>query len=68
MRWVVADFKGKKVWAGVHPSGELVVEGARVPIRYSDKAGARVYRAGAANITQQSVQMTIAAMIANTHQ
>ena len=54
MRWVVADFKGKRVWAGVLPSGELVVEGARVPIRYSDKAGAKIYRAGVANIVAQS--------------
>ena len=54
MRWVVADFKGKRVWAGVLPSGELVVEGARVPIRYSDKAGAKIYRAGVSNIERQS--------------
>ena len=54
MRWVVADFKGKKVWAGVLPGGELVVEGARVPIRYSDKAGAKIYRAGVSNIERQS--------------
>jgi ribonuclease HI len=54
MRWVVADFKGKKVWAGVLPTGELAVEGARVPIRYSEKAGAKIYRAGVSNLARQS--------------
>ena len=50
MKWVEADFKGKTVWAQVHDAGNLVVEGGRIPIRYSDKAGAKIYRAGQANI------------------
>ena len=50
MKWVEADFKGKTVWAQVHDGGNLVVEGGRIPIRYSDKAGAKIYRAGQANI------------------
>ena len=50
MKWVEVDFKGKTVWAQVHATGNLVVEGGRVPIRYSDKAGAKVYRAGQANL------------------
>jgi len=54
MMWVEADFKGKTVWAQVHDAGNLVVEGGRVPIRYSDKPGAKVYRAGQANIQRKS--------------
>ena len=45
MKWVEADFKGKTVWAQVHDGGNLVVEGGRIPIRYSDKEGAKIYRA-----------------------
>ena len=48
MKWVEADFKGKTVWAQVHDGGNLVVEGGRIPIRYSDKEGAKIYRAGQA--------------------
>ena len=55
MMWVEAEFKGKTVWAQVHAEGNLVVEGGRVPIRYSDKAGAKVYRAGQANLTRRPV-------------
>ena len=50
-QWVRADFKGKPVWASVDAAGQLVAEGGRVPIRYSDKPGAKVYRAGASRIT-----------------
>ena len=50
MKWVQAEFKGKTVWAAVHPEGNLVVESGRVPIRYSDKAGTKIYRAGQANL------------------
>lgn len=52
MGWVRVNFKGKRVWAQVGPSGELVVEGGRVPIRYSDKPGAKVYNAGGANVSR----------------
>jgi len=44
--WIRANFKGKPVWAQVDAAGQLVVEGGRVPIRYSDKAGTKIYRAG----------------------
>ena len=54
MKWVEADFKGKTVWAQVHDGGNLVVEGGRIPIRYSDKEGAKIYRAGQANIRRGS--------------
>ena len=52
MPWVKGQCKGKDVWLQVTDSGELVVVGGRVPVRYSDKAGARVYRAGLSNITR----------------
>lgn len=54
MKWVEADFKGRTVWAAVHDAGNLQIEGGRVPIRYSDKPGAKVYRAGQANITRKN--------------
>ncbi len=46
-RWVRANFKGKPIWAQVDDAGEVVVEGGRVPIRYSDKPKTKIYRAGA---------------------
>jgi ribonuclease HI len=52
MKWIQAEFKGKKVWAAVHPEGNLVVESGRIPIRYSDKPGTKIYRAGQANLTR----------------
>ena len=54
MKWVEADFKGKTVWAQVHDAGHLVVEAGRIPIRYSDKPGAKIYRAGQANIKRRN--------------
>ena len=50
MKWIKAEFKGKNIWAAVHPEGNLVIEDGRIPIRYSDKAGTKIYRAGQANI------------------
>ncbi len=50
MQWVRVEFKGKRVWAAAHPDGNLIAEGGRVPIRYSDKAGATIYRAGVGRI------------------
>ncbi len=50
MGWRRAAFKGKKVWVEVDATGEPVVDGGRVPIRYAKKAGATVYRAGASRI------------------
>jgi len=52
MAWVKVNFKGKRVWAQVGPTGEVLVEGGRVPIRYSDKPGAKIYNAGGANISR----------------
>ncbi len=50
MPWKPAQFKGKKVWVEVDDSGQLKVAGGRVPMRYSDGAGAKVYRAGARGV------------------
>ena len=49
-QWIRANFKGKPIWAQVDAAGALVVDGGRVPIRYSDKAGTKIYRAGADNV------------------
>lgn len=48
--WKRATFKGKEVWAEVDDAGRPVVEGGRRRIRYSDKAGATLYRAGASGV------------------
>jgi len=45
--WVRATFKGKPIWAQVDALGAIVVEEGRVPIRYSDRLGTKIYRAGA---------------------
>lgn len=50
MPWVRARFKGREVWAEVDAKGELAVAGGRVPIRYSEREGARIYRAGASRV------------------
>lgn len=54
MSWRQAEFSGKKVWVMVDASGEPVVEGGRVPMRYSDKPGAKVYRGGASKLSAVS--------------
>lgn len=51
MGWRRATFKDKQVWAEVHPDGAPKVVGGRVSVRYSDKAGATVYGAGAARVS-----------------
>lgn len=48
--WKRATFKGKEVWAEVDATGRPVVDGGRRRVRYSDKPGATVYRAGASGI------------------
>lgn len=50
MHWVRVSFKGKKVWAAAQPDGQLIAEGGRIPIRYSDKAGVKIYRAGVSGL------------------
>lgn len=49
-QWIRANFKGKPIWAQVDGAGALVVDGGRIAIRYSDKAGTKIYRAGADNV------------------
>lgn len=43
MPWVKVEFKEQEVWAEVDAAGQLRVEGGRVRVRYSDKAGAKLY-------------------------
>lgn len=50
MKWKRATFKDGQVWARVGDDGALAVEGGRVAIRYSDKPGAKIYRAGASRL------------------
>lgn len=48
--WKRATFKGKEVWAEVDAAGRPLVEGGRRRVRYSDQAGATLYRAGASAV------------------
>ena len=50
MSWIEADFKGTKVWAEVDAAGRPVADGGRRAIRYSEAAGAKVYRAAASAV------------------
>jgi ribonuclease HI len=50
MAWKHAMFKGKKVWAQVDESGEMLSAGGRTPIRYSPAAGAKIYKASSSNL------------------
>lgn len=50
MKWAEADFRGTKVWAEVDDAGRPRVVGGRRAIRYSDAAGAKVYRGSAADV------------------
>ena len=51
MGWRRATFKGKQVWIEVDASGAPKAARGRVPMRYSDKAGAKVYGAGVRNVS-----------------
>jgi len=48
--WRRAEFKGKKVWIEVDAKGEPKATGGRVPMRYSDKSGSKIYGAGVRNV------------------
>ena len=50
MGWMKGSCKGKDVWVEVDAGGKPVVSAGRVPVRYSNKDGARIYRAGARNV------------------
>lgn len=51
MGWRRARFKDKDVWVEVDPTGQPRVSGGRVPIRYSDKEGAKLYGGGLAGLS-----------------
>ncbi len=50
MAWKPANFRGKNVWVEVDAAGQPKVDGGRVPMRYSDKAGVKIYRGGMSNV------------------
>ena len=50
MKWKRARFKDGDVWVGLDESGAPLVEGGRVPIRYSKRSGAKVYRAAVGRV------------------
>lgn len=54
MGWVRAAFKDGEVWAEADASGALKVSAGRVAIRYSNKGGAKVYKAGASRVAAVS--------------
>lgn len=51
MPWMAATFKGKDVWVETDASGKPAATGGRVAMRYSDKAGTKIYKAGVANVS-----------------
>lgn len=51
MAWQRRYFKGKKVYAQVDESGELVVEKGRVPMKYSASEDAKQYAANPRNLS-----------------
>ncbi|MGM0558494.1 MAG: ribonuclease HI [Myxococcota bacterium] len=51
MPWERRYFKGKKVWVETDEQGEVLVEDGRVPMRYSNSEGAKIYKAGRRNIS-----------------
>jgi len=50
MLWKPALFKEKNVWVEVDANDQLHVVSGRVSMRYSDRPGVKIYRAGMANI------------------
>lgn len=50
MPWQPARFKDKDVWIEVDAAGRPKADGGRVAMRYSKSEGARLYRAGVANV------------------
>jgi len=49
MPWVIAELRGKRVYARADARGELAADGGRVEIRYKPTDG-RAYRAGVRNL------------------
>lgn len=50
MPWIRARFKEELVWAEVDAQGQLAASDGRVPIRYNDRPGAKVYSATAGRL------------------
>lgn len=48
--WRRATFNGQKVWVAVDEDGMPDARGGRVPMRYNDAPGAKVYSAGASRV------------------
>lgn len=51
MPWIRATFNENQVWVEVDEGGRLRAEGGRVAMRYSESAGAKIYRAGVSRVT-----------------
>ena len=60
MAWQRAAFKGKQVWVEIGADGQMAAAGGRVPMRYSDRKGAKVYRAGVANVVLDDTSAPVA--------
>jgi ribonuclease HI len=54
MPWMRATFNENQVWVEVDDTGRLRAQSGRVAMRYSDSAGAKIYRAGVSRITPQA--------------
>ncbi|MCB9764430.1 MAG: reverse transcriptase-like protein [Alphaproteobacteria bacterium] len=50
MPWLPVRFKDKQVWAEVDDAGQLKVTDGRVPLRYSQRGGVKIYSGGASRI------------------
>lgn len=55
MGWRRAQFRDQKVWVQVDKNGEMLADDGRIPMRYSPRAGAKLYRASAGNIQLDSI-------------
>jgi ribonuclease HI len=51
MPWLAGTCKGKEVWIEVDAARQPLISGGRVAVRYSRAEGARLYRAGLANVS-----------------
>ena len=51
MSWKQARFNDSDVWVQLSDTGEVVVQGGRVPMRYNLKASAKVYLASVKRVT-----------------
>ena len=50
MKWKMAEFKGKKVWAAVDENEKPVTMNGLTPIRYSKAEGAKIYRGSSSSL------------------